>query len=282
MKQETGAGYRRIVCMTEETTEIIYLLGEQARIVGISGYTVRPPQARKEKPKISAFISAKIDKILELKPDLVLGFSDLQAEIAADLIKAGLDVHIFNQRSVEEIFRVIALVGAMVDSTDKAAALAAGYRRRIDEALEAAKALPRRPRVYFEEWGSPMISGIRWVSELIGIAGGDECFPEFTHQQGARNRIIADPMEVVRRAPDIILGSWCGRRFPIDEVRKRPGWDATPAVRDGQVFEIKSAEILQPGPACLTDGLDQLRTIIHRWGKEHAGRPSEAWRQHAG
>lgn len=256
----------RIVCLTEETTETLYLLGEQQRIAGISGYTVRPPQARREKPKISAFTSAKIDKILALEPDLVLGFSNLQADIAASLIREGMAVHIFNQRSIEGILQMIGLLGAMVGVPDKAAALAAQYRQGMDRIRAAAAALPRRPRVYFEEWDQPMISGIRWVSELIVLAGGEDCFAELSTEQSATRRIIADPLEVVRRAPDIIIGSWCGKKFSPAQVAARPGWDAIPAVRNNQLFEIKSCDILQPGPAALTDGLAQIHEFIRGWG----------------
>jgi iron complex transport system substrate-binding protein len=255
--------YRRIVCLTEETTETIYLLGEQDRIVGISGYTVRPPQARIEKPKISAFTSAKIEKILELKPDLVLGFSDLQSGIAADLVKAGLEVHIFNQRSIDEILRMIEMVGAFVGAYARAQALADSYRRRIEQFR--VEAHEPRPKVYFEEWGDPMISAIRWVSELIGIAGGEDCFAELSTGRGAKARIVADASDVISRAPDIVVGSWCGRRFPIDQIAARDGWSGIPAIRDGHIYEIKSADILQPGPAALTSGLDQLRAIVSAW-----------------
>lgn len=264
----TARGPRRIVCLTEETTETLYLLGEQDRIVGISGFTVRPPQARKEKPKVSAFTSAKIDKILALEPDLVLGFSDLQADIAAALIRAGLEVHIFNQRSIEGILDMMLRLGAMIDATKEAARLVEEYRVALDTARAEASKLTRRPRVYFEEWDEPMISGIRWVSELIHIAGGEDCFPELAAQPLARQRIIADPQAVIDRQPDIIIGSWCGKRFRPERVQARPGWHAIPAVRRGQVHEIKSAEILQPGPAALTDGLNQLRRIIHGWAAE--------------
>lgn len=255
----------RIVCLTEETTETLYLLGEQQRIVGISGFTVRPPQARKEKPKVSAFTSAKIDKILDLDPDLVLGFSDLQADIAAQLIRHGIAVHIFNQRSVQQILAMISLLGAMVGATSKAVALVATLETGMEAIRHRAAALPRRPRVYFEEWDDPMISGIRWVSELIGIAGGEDCFPELARSAGAKQRIIADPGEVVRRAPDIIVGSWCGKKFQPSHVSQRPGWDAIPAVRNGHLYEIKSCDILQPGPAALTDGLRRLHDILQRW-----------------
>lgn len=255
-------GPQRIVCLTEETTETLYRLGEQQRIVGISGFTVRPPQARKEKPRVSAFTTARIERIRELEPDLVLGFSDLQADIAADLVRAGIAVHIFNQRSVAQIFEFIAMLGAMVGAQVQARVLLDELRRGMDEVREAAARLPVRPRVYFEEWDEPMISGIRWVSELIGLAGGDDCFPELAAQQGAKHRIIADPLEVVARAPELIVGSWCGKKFRPEKIAARPGWEAIPAVRNGQLHEIKSCDILQPGPAALGDGLRQLHALI--------------------
>jgi iron complex transport system substrate-binding protein len=248
--------------MTEETTETLYLLNEQDRIVGISGFTVRPPQARREKPRVSAFTSAKIDRILDLKPDLVLGFSDLQADIAAELIRQGLEVHIFNQRSVAEILVFIRRLGCMIGTPAKAEALAVELEDGLEKAREAARRLPRRPRVYFEEWDDPMISGIRWVSELIEIAGGEDCFTELSLHQSATKRIVADPLEVPRRAPDLIIGSWCGKRFRPEKVAARPGWSGIPAVRDGRLHEIKSCDILQPGPAALTDGLRQLQALI--------------------
>lgn len=260
----------RIVCLTEETTETLYLLGEQQRIVGISGFTVRPPQARKEKPKVSAFTSARIDKILALEPDLVLGFSNLQADIAAQLIREGIAVHVFNQRSVDGILQMITLLGAMVGVPDKANVLAAQYRQQIDMIRAESATLPYSPRVYFEEWDEPMISGIRWVSELISIAGGEDCFAELANEQSAKHRIIADPMEVVRRAPDMIIGSWCGKKFRPDHVASRPAWDTIPAVKNGQLFEIKSCDILQPGPAALTDGLSQIHRLIRQWSKLHS------------
>lgn len=256
---------QRIVCLTEETTETLYLLEEDWRIVGISGFTVRPARARKEKPRVSAFTSAKIDRILALEPDLVLGFSDLQADIGAELVRAGLDVHVFNHRSVEEILRMIRTLGGMVGCEAKAAALVNDLTSGLDQVRARAAELARRPRVYFEEWDSPQISGIRWVSELVGIAGGEDCFAELAAQPLARNRIIADPSEVVRRAPDIILGSWCGKKFQPDEVGARPGWDGVPAVRDGYVREIKSPIILQPGPAALTDGVRAIQAVIEEW-----------------
>jgi iron complex transport system substrate-binding protein len=255
-------GPRRIVCLTEETTETLYLLGEQDRIVGISGFTVRPARARREKPKVSGFTSARIDRIVELKPDLALGFSDLQADIAAELIRAGIEVHVFNQRSVEEILAFIRLLGGMVGAQSRAEDLVASLQHGLDEAREAGAQLPHRPRVYFEEWDQPLISGIRWVTELIVIAGGEDCFPELSAQPLARARIIADPMEVVRRAPEVMIASWCGKKFNAARVQERPGWEAVPAVRNGRLCEIKSCDILQPGPAALTDGLRQLQRII--------------------
>lgn len=255
----------RIVCLTEETTETLYLLGEDRRIVGISGFTVRPARARREKPRVSAFTSAKIDRIVELRPDLVLGFSDLQADIAAQLVRAGIEVHVFNHRSVAEILRTIAVIGGMVGCEAKAAALVERLAAGLDAARARAASLPRRPRVYFEEWDEPQISGIRWVSELIGIAGGEDCFPELAAQPLGRNRIVADPLEVPRRAPDIILGSWCGKKFRPENVKARPGWQNVPAIRNDIVREIKSSLILQPGPAALTDGLAEIEKTIAEW-----------------
>ncbi|MBP6513662.1 MAG: cobalamin-binding protein [Steroidobacteraceae bacterium] len=256
---------QRIVCMTEETTETLYLLGEERRIVGISGFTVRPPRARREKPRVSAFTSAKIDRILELQPDLVLGFSDLQADIAADLVRGGVEVHVFNHRSVAGILGMILTLGGMIGCGDKARALVASLESGLDGIRTAAAALPRRPRVYFEEWDEPQISGIRWVAELVELAGGIDCFPELARESLGRNRIIADPLEVPRRAPDIILGSWCGKKFRPGNVAARPGWQDVPAVRDGQLFEVKSSIILQPGPAALTDGVRDIQRRIVAW-----------------
>ena len=257
--------YHRIVCLTEEPTEILYRIGEDDRIVGISGFTVRPPRARKEKPKVSAFLTAKIDRILELKPDLALGFSDIQADIAAELIRHGIEVHIFNHRSVAGILRTVKAISALAGGAVKGERLAAELEAGLDRVRERAAALPNRPRVYFEEWYDPLISGIRWVSELIEIAGGDDCFPEFRNGSLAKDRIIADPAEVVRRAPDVIIGSWCGRKFRPERVAARDGWAAIPAVARGQVHEVKSALILQPGPAALTDGVEALQRIIGEW-----------------
>ena len=260
----------RIVCLTEETTETLYLLGEERRIVGISGYTVRPPRARHEKPRVSAFLSARLEKIIELKPDLVLGFSDLQAEIARDLAKRGLNVMLFNQRSVQEILDVIQLLASIVGVPDKGKALVASLEGHLESIREQAKRLPARPRVYFEEWDEPMISGIRWVSELVGIAGGEDVFPEKSVEQGAQGRTIADPLEVVRRRPDIIFGSWCGKKFRPERVKARSGWLEIPAVQKNNLFEIKSAEILQPGPAALTDGVRRLHAVIRDWATQRA------------
>ncbi|MCH9006948.1 cobalamin-binding protein [candidate division KSB1 bacterium] len=253
---------KRIVCLTEETTETLYLLGEQDRLVGISGFTVRPPQARREKPRVSAFTSANIEKILALQPDLVLGFSDLQADIAADLIKHGLTVTVFNQRSVQEILNTILTLGAMVGAEERARSLTRSLQEKIDAARQRSKALAVRPKVYFEEWDDPQISGIRWVSQLVGIAGGEDIFPELARSPDAQGRIVRQAAEVVRRNPDIIIGSWCGKKFRPEKVCARPGWEAISAVKNGHVFEIKSALILQPGPAALTDGLDRLSEII--------------------
>lgn len=258
-------GYRRIVCLTEETTETLYLLGEQDRIVGISGFTVRPPEARKEKPKVSAFTSAKIGRILELAPDLVLGFSDLQADIAAELIRNGVEVHVYNQRSVAEILLLIRRLGRLVDAAERADDLADELEQGLEAIRESTRSFERRPRVFFEEWDDPLISGIRWVAELIRIAGGDDVYPELAEEPLAKDRIIADPAEVVERSPDIVIGSWCGKKYRPERVAKRPGWSSVPAVRDGQLHEIKSAVILQPGPAALTEGVRQMHRIFSDW-----------------
>jgi iron complex transport system substrate-binding protein len=261
---------QRIVCLTEEPTEWLYLLGQSHRIVGISGYTVRPPQARREKPRVSAFLSAKIDKILALRPDCVLGFSDLQADIAAQLIRAGVPVHIFNQRSVEEIFSVLYQLAALVGQADQGLERLAQMRADLQGIRQRGQALKRRPRVYFEEWDDPPISAIRWVSELISIAGGEDIFPELALAPMGKDRIIADHRRIVEGSPDIIIGSWCGKKFRPEKVADRPGWQAVPAVRTGQLFEIKSADILQPGPAALTDGLSQLHRIMLQWEQRYA------------
>ncbi|PUE51877.1 cobalamin-binding protein [Limnohabitans sp. 2KL-17] len=261
---------QRIVCLTEETTEWLYLLGQEQRIVGISGYTVRPRRAREEKPKVSAFLSAKIDKILALKPDCVFGFSDLQADIASLLIKAGVQVTVFNQRSVDEIFSMLYQVAAMVGQVDQGMARLQALRQELDAIQLKAAGFKRRPKVFFEEWDEPHISGIRWVSELMGIAGGDDVFPELAVQSMGRDRIIADGQTIIDRAPDIIIGSWCGKKFRPEKVAARSGWQDVPAVRTGQIFEIKSADILQPGPAALTDGVAQMHRIFSQWEAQHA------------
>mgnify|MGYP002655145578 CR=1 FL=1 len=261
---------QRIVCLTEETTEWLYLLGEEARIVGISGYTVRPRRARDEKPKVSAFLSAKIDKILALKPDCVFGFSDLQADIASLLIRAGVQVTVFNQRSVDEIFSVLYQVAAMVGQAELGLAKLDAMQADLDAMAQRANAFKRRPRVYFEEWDEPHMSTIRWVSELITIAGGDDIFPELAVMPMGRDRIIASGNTIIDRAPDIIIGSLCGKKFRPEKVAARPGWQDVPAVKNGQIFEIKSADILQPGPAALTDGAAQLHRIILDWAASHA------------
>ena len=263
-------GPQRIVCLTEETTEWLYLLGQQHRIVGISGYTVRPRQARQEKPRVSAFLTAKIDQILALQPDCVFGFSDLQADIAAALIRQGVQVTVFNQRSVSEIFSVLYQVAALVGEVSQGLKLIEAMQEKIVDIQSAAAALPRRPRVFFEEWDTPHISAIRWVSELVGLAGGDDCFPELSTQSLGKDRIIADGAEIVRRNPDIIIGSWCGKKFRSEKVAARAGWEAVNAVKNGQLFEIKSPDILQPGPAALTDGVVQLHRIVLAWSKLHA------------
>lgn len=266
-------GPQRIVCLTEETTEWLYLLGQEHRIVGISGYTVRPRRARDEKPKVSAFLNAKIDKILALQPDCVFGFSDLQADIAAELIRAGVQVTVFNQRSVEEILSMLYQVAAIVGCAEQGLAWIAATRARLDGLRAAVQALQaggkRRPRVFFEEWDEPHISGIRWVSELMGIAGGDDVFPELARMPLGKDRIIADGAEIVRRNPDIVIGSWCGKKFRAEKVAARAGWQDVSAVKHGQLFEIKSADILQPGPAALTDGVAQLHRIVTDWMQQH-------------
>ncbi|MCJ0825803.1 ABC transporter substrate-binding protein [Luteimonas sp. 50] len=264
MKADVG-GPRRIVCLTEEPTEVLYALGEQNRIVGISGFTVRPAAARREKPKVSAFTSAKIDEILKLEPDFVVGFSDIQADIAAELIRRGVEVWISNHRSVDGILDYVRRLGALVGVAAKADAYAAGLQQGLDAIARQAAALPRRPKVYFEEWDEPPITGIRWVAELVRIAGGDDIFPERAAESLAKQRILEDPGEVVRRAPDIILGSWCGKKFRPEKVAARPGWAAIPAVRDGELHEVKSPLILQPGPAALTDGVREIARIIGAW-----------------
>ena len=254
----------RIVCLTEETTETLYLLGQGDRIVGVSGYTVRPPEAR-QKPKISAFINAKFDKIVALEPDLILAFSDLQADLVAELIRRGLPVVTFNQRSVAEILQMIRMLGGLVGCQADAEHLAERLEADLERIRESASRLPRRPRVFFEEWDDPLISGIRWVEELVEIAGGDPIFPELAECGLAKNRIV-EPAEVARRDPEVIFASWCGKKMKKATIQNRPGWDRVAAVRADHIFEIKSTYILQPGPACLTDGVAQLHARLRQVG----------------
>ena len=258
-------GPRRIVCLVEEPTEVLYALGEQDRIVGISGFTVRPSRARKEKPKVSAFTSAKIGQILALKPDLAIGFSDIQADIAAELVRAGVEVWISNHRSVAGILDYVRRLGALVGAAVKADAYADDLERGLHAVAARSARFAFRPRVYFEEWDEPRISGIQWVAELVRIAGGDDVFPELAAEPLAKQRILADDAEILRRDPQIVFGSWCGKKFQPATVAARPGWEAVSAVRDGQLFEIKSPIILQPGPAALTDGLSAMHAAIARW-----------------
>jgi iron complex transport system substrate-binding protein len=267
---------RRIVCLTEEPTEVLYALGLEELIVGISGFTVRPARARREKPRVSAFTSAKLDRILELRPDLVIGFSDIQADIAHALIKSGIEVWISNHRSVEGILGYVRRLGAMVGAGERAESYALELEAHVEQVRRQAAALERRPRVYFEEWDEPLISGIRWVSELIGIAGGDDVFPERAACSLAKDRILGDAGEVIRRAPDLMLASWCGKRFRPERVRSRLGWDSIPAVRDAELHEIKSPLILQPGPAALTDGLDAIHRVVRQWAERHPAQPAGA------
>jgi iron complex transport system substrate-binding protein len=252
---------QRIVCLTEETVETLYLLGEEERIVGISGYVVRPPRARREKPRVSAFTSADIPKILALKPDLVLAFSDLQADIAAELIKCGVAVHAFNQRTVAEIFDMIRILGALVNASSRAERLASDLFDRVAAVRQRAAQRSHRPNVYFEEWDEPMISGIAWVSELIAVAGGDDIFTDLSRHKSAKDRIVSTE-QVIAGGPDVIIGSWCGKKFRPEKLAARPGFAVLPAVRNSAVFEIKSPLILQPGPAALTDGLAAIEAII--------------------
>ena len=251
--------YSRIVCLTEETVETLHLLGQEARIVGVTGYAVRPARVRREKPRVGAFTSADVPKIIGLRPDLVLTFSDLQADIAASLIREGIEVHAFNQRSVAGILAMIRRLGAMVGATDQAEALAAGYEARLAQIA----AIPRdhRPRVWVEEWDAPLISGIGWVSELVAIAGGQDIFADLANQQGAKSRIVA-PEAVALRAPEVIIASWCGKKVVPAKIMARPGWQDIPAIRAGRVHEVKSPLILQPGPAALTDGLDAILAAL--------------------
>ena len=261
----------RVVCLTEETVETLYLLGEEARIAGVSGYAVRPARVRKEKPRVSAFISADVPKILALAPDLVLTFSDLQADIAAALIRANVAVHAFNQRDIAGILAMIRTLGALVGVPEKAEALAASLEARIESVRRRAASLPRRPRVYFEEWDEPMIANIQWVSELVAMAGGVDVFADRAKSKSAKDRIVT-PAAVIAAKPDIVIGSWCGKKFVPAKFAARPGFDAIPAVRDGFLREIKSTLILQPGPAALTDGLHALESIVVEWSAHRQAR----------
>jgi iron complex transport system substrate-binding protein len=254
----------RIVCLTEETVETLYLLGEQDRIVGVSGYVVRPPEARRDKPRVSAFTSANIEKILALKPDLVFTFSDLQADIVAELIRRGVHVHAFNHRTIAGILDMMRMVGAIVGADAKAAALVSDMQARLASARAHAANLPRHPKIFFEEWDEPLISGIGWVSELVAIAGGSDIFPDCAKQSSAKDRIVSTA-DVIAAAPDIIIGSWCGKKFSPAKVMARPGFSDVPAVRNDRLHEIKSSIILQPGPACLTDGLKAIQAIVDAW-----------------
>ena len=272
LKRDWDSGYpRRIVCLTEETTETLYLLGEQDRIVGVSGYTVRPREAR-SKPKVSAFTSARLDRIEQLRPDLVLAFSDLQADIAAELIRRGLTVLTFNQRSVKEILQVIRTLADLVGVPQKGRALVSELSSGLEAIEASARRFPRRPRVFFEEWKEPLISGIRWVEELVELAGGETVFPELRHKRLGRDRIV-DPGAVLSRDPEVIIASWCGVKVNKDRIRQRAGWSEMAAVRRGRIYEIKSTYILQPGPAALTEGLRQIHLILaHVSGFEVDGR----------
>jgi iron complex transport system substrate-binding protein len=257
--------YQRIACLCTEAVETLYALGAEDSIAGISGFTTRPARARTEKPKISGFSSSRLERILAVKPDLIIGFSNMQAEICRDLAAAGVEIHLFNQRDVAGIFRMIQVLASLVERQKEGRQLIADLQARVDAARAQAGQWKNRPRIYFEESNDPLISGIGWVSELIQIAGGDDIFAELASQPGAKQRIIADPLEVVRRAPDIIIGSWCGKKFQPETLCARPGWDAIPAVKNGMVAEIKSADILSSGPAAITEGLSRITALIARW-----------------
>jgi len=252
----------RIVCLTEEPTEVLYNLGEDDRIVGITNFTVRPARARKEKPRVSAFTSAHIDQIINLDPDLVIGFSDIQADIARDLVKEGIEVWISNHRTIDGIISYVRRLGAMVGSADRANAYADDLAAHVEQVRAAASTLPRRPKVYFEEWHDPIITGIGWVAEIIRAAGGDDVFPDLSAASLAKDRIIADPSTVAATEPDLILASWCGKKVQFDNIYNRDGWDQIPAIANRHVHEIDSSIILQPGPAALTDGIDEIHRLI--------------------
>ncbi|QAT87811.1 putative ABC transporter periplasmic substrate-binding protein [Corallococcus coralloides] len=251
---------RRVVCLTEETTEVLYRIGAGDLVVGVSGFTVRPPEARK-KPRVSSFLDANFERILELKPDLVLGFSDLQADIGRELCKRGVPVYLFNQRSLAEVLQAVRLTGALVGRADGAEALAAELEKNLERHSDAAQSLPKRPRIFFEEWHEPLISGIRWCSELVEVVGGVDVCQESRASQGAKGRIF-DPEEVARRDPEGVIASWCGRKAKREKIASRPGWAGVRAVVDDQLYEVRSSYILQPGPAALSDGVDQLARIV--------------------
>jgi iron complex transport system substrate-binding protein len=274
--------YQRIACLSTESVETLYALGAEDCIAGISGFTVKPPHARSEKPKISGFSSSKLERILAVRPDLVIGFCDLQADICRDLAQAGVEVHLFNQRSFNGILHMVRVLAAMVEREQQGAQLIKQLQQQIAAACAQAAQWTRRPKVYFEEWNEPLMSGIGWASEAIGIAGGDDIFPEFAKEQKAKNRIIADPQEVVRRAPDIIIGSWCGKKFQAASLYERPGWDSIPALRNKMVFEIKSPDILSPGPSVIMDGLPQIGALIARWQEMMASGNNESAGEIAG
>ncbi len=262
--------YHRIACLSTEAVETLYALGAEDRIAGISGFTTRPARARNEKPKISGFSSSRLERILAVEPDLAIGFSDMQADICRDLAAAGIEVHLFNQRDVAGILRMVRVLAALVDKQAEGERLVAELRQSVDAVRDQGRQWEGRPKVYFEEWNDPLISGIGWVSEMIRIAGGQDAFEELAAFPKAKQRIIADPLDVVHRAPDIIIGSWCGKKFRPETLSTRPGWDAIPAVREGMVFEIKSADILSPGPAAITEGLVQISALIRRWQEKQA------------
>ena len=257
--------YQRIACLSTESVETLYALGAEEYIAGISGFTVRPPRARAEKPKISGFSSAKLDRILAVKPDLAIGFCNLQADICRDLAHAGIEVHLFNQRTIAGILRMISVLAAMVGRDEAGRQLVADLQGQIDAVRARAAVWTRRPTIYFEEWNDPLMSGVGWAAEAIVIAGGVDAFPELSGFHGARERIIKDPMEVVRRAPDIIIGSWCGKKFQPEALRERAGWAAIPALKNNMLFEIKSPDILSPGPAVINEGLRQISDMVASW-----------------
>jgi iron complex transport system substrate-binding protein len=264
------SGYQRIACLSTESVETLYALGAEEYIAGISGFTTRPARARAEKPKISGFSSSKLERILAVEPDLVIGFSNMQADICRDLAATGIEIHLFNQRDIAGILRMVRTLAAFVDRREAGENLVAALQAQVDAVGHEARQWTVRPKVYFEEWNDPLISGIGWVSEMIRIAGGDDVFEDLAAHSSAKQRIIADPDEVVRRAPDIIIGSWCGKKFQPSALCSRPGWDSIPAVKAGMVVEIKSADILSPGPASITEGLSQIAALIHRWQEQQA------------